>query len=119
VPSPRVNLVRYHDILAPNAKNRDKVVPQKPNAKELEKTRGKSKNRLLWSALLARTFRLQMKVCEHCGGRMRIVAAITDAASIKTYLDGVGVSSRVLKPHPARPPPQTEIEYDEVYQDAF
>lgn len=115
VPPPRVNLVRYHGILAPNAKGRAAVVPKKPNEKELEKTRGKSRNRLLWAALLSRTFRLQMEVCEHCGGRMRAVAAITDAASIKTYLDGVGLPSKTQRPHPARPPPQTEIEYEEVY----
>jgi formylglycine-generating enzyme required for sulfatase activity len=29
---PRVNLVRYHGILAPNAKGRDKVVPKKPGS---------------------------------------------------------------------------------------
>jgi hypothetical protein len=27
VPPPRVNLVRYHGVLAPNAKDRDKIVP--------------------------------------------------------------------------------------------
>jgi hypothetical protein len=60
VPPPRQNLVRYHGVLAPHAKMRAAVVPRKPNEKELEKTRGKSKNRLLWAALLARTFNLQM-----------------------------------------------------------
>ena len=51
-------------------------------------------------------------------GVLANVAAITDAASIKTYLDGVGHSSRIPKPHPARPPPRTEMEYEEVsYQD--
>ena len=98
VPIPRVNLVRYHGILAPNAKNRKKVVPKKPDKEELHKTRGLSKNRLLWAALLKRTFNLNMEVCPHCGGQMRIVAAITDRASIKRYLDGVGLPSEIPGP---------------------
>jgi hypothetical protein len=72
VPPPRANLVRYHGVLAPNAKDRDKIVPKKPDEEELQKTRGKSKNRLLWAALLARTFRLDMETCSHCGGKMRM-----------------------------------------------
>ncbi|MCP4605563.1 MAG: hypothetical protein GY847_34415 [Proteobacteria bacterium] len=73
--------------------------------------RGKSPNRLLWAALLARTFGLTVEVCQHCGGRMRIVAAITDPASIKHNLDGVGLPSEIPEIKPARPPPQLELEY--------
>jgi len=113
VPPPRVNLVRYHGILAPNAKNRDKVVPKKPDEQELQKTRGKSKYRFLWAALLARTFNFDLETCTHCGGKMRIVAAITDAVSIKTYLDGVGLTSEIPEIKPARPPPQMDFEYDD------
>ena len=111
VPPPRQNLVRYHGVLAPNAKLRSSVVPKKPDEKELERTRGKSKNRLLWAALLARTFRLEMEVCAHCGGPMRMVAALTDAVSVKKYLDGVGLCSTIPQIKPARPPPQEEFGY--------
>jgi hypothetical protein len=41
---------------------------------------------------------------------MRIVAAITDHASIKRYLDGVGLPSEVPEVKPARPPPQMDFE---------
>ena len=111
VPPPRANLVRYHGILAPNAKGRGEIVPKKPGEEELRKTRGKSRHRLLWAALLARTFRLDMETCPHCGGKMRIVAAITDAPSIKKYLDGVGENSDPPIPKPARPPPQIEFDW--------
>jgi hypothetical protein len=111
VPPPRINQVRYHGCLAPNAKNRAAVVPKKPSEEELRKTRGASKNRILWAALLKRTFRFDVEVCVHCGGRMRIVAAVTDPASIKRYLDGVGLPSEIPEIRPARPPPQTEFEY--------
>ena len=37
--------------------------------------------------LLARVFRIDVTVCPACGGRMKIVAALTDPASIRTYLE--------------------------------
>lgn len=55
VPPPRQNLVRYHEVLAPNAKLRSSVVPKKPDETERKKTRGKSRNRRLWAALPAPT----------------------------------------------------------------
>jgi hypothetical protein len=112
VPPPRVNLVRYHGILAPHAKDRDKVVPKKPDGEELRKTRGLSKNRLLWAALLARTFGLSVETCPHCGGRMRVVAALIDRASVKRYLEGVGLSADIPVLAPARAPPQMEFDYE-------
>ena len=53
---------------------------------------------------------------------MRIVAAITDRASIKRYLDGVGLPSEIPEIKPARPPPQFEFgyeDYDYEYSDDF
>ena len=53
---------------------------------------------------------------------MRIVAAITDRASIKRYLDGVGLPSEIPEIKPARPPPQLEFgyeDYDYEYSDDF
>jgi hypothetical protein len=115
VPPPRVNLVRYHGIIAPNAKNRAQVVPKKPDKEELKKTRGNCKHRLLWAVLLARTFRLDMETCVHCGGQMRMVAAITDRTSVKKYLDGVGLPSNLPQIAKARPPPQAEFDYEWDY----
>ena len=112
VPPPRTNLVRYHGVLAPHAKNRKAVVPPKPDDEELKKTRGFSKNRILWAALLARTFGLKMETCPDCGGQMRIVAAVTDPASVKTYLEGVGLDSEIPKLKPPRAPPQMALDMD-------
>jgi hypothetical protein len=61
--------------------------------------------------------RLNMEICPHCGGKMRIVAAITDRASIKRYLDGVGLPSEIPEIKPARPPPQLDFEYKDEYDD--
>jgi len=59
VPPPRVNLVRYHGVLAPNAKDRDKIVPSEKDeerASEPEEASRQAKNkyRMSWAALLAR-----------------------------------------------------------------
>ncbi|MBN2526141.1 MAG: hypothetical protein JXR76_07095 [Deltaproteobacteria bacterium] len=40
-----------------------------------------------------------------------MVAAITDGASIKKYLDGVGLPSEPQVPMPARRPPQKEFDH--------
>ena len=58
-----------------------------------------------------------MEVCPSCGGRMRIVASVTDPASIKRYLDGVGLSSELPEIKPARPPPQLDLDYEYEYLD--
>ena len=44
---------------------------------------------------------------------MRIVAAITDPASIKQYLDGIGLPLEIPEIKPARPPPQLDFGYDD------
>ena len=46
---------------------------------------------------------------------MRIVSAITDQASIKKYLDGVGLPYEIPEIKPARPPPQLDLEYEAEY----
>ncbi len=48
---------------------------------------------------------------------MRIVAAITDHSSIKRYLDGVGLPSKLPEVKPARPPTQFDFEYTDEYDD--
>ena len=55
-------------------------------------------HRQRWATLLARGFSSDLSACATCGGRLRIVAALTDAASIRTYLERVGL--------PAMPPPR-------------
>jgi len=48
----------------------------------------------------------------------RVVAAITDRASIKRYLDGVGLPSEIPEIKPARPPPQLDFEYEDTEYEA-
>ena len=55
------------------------------------------------ATLLARVFSSDISECTACGGRLRIIAALTDPASIRTYLEGVGL--------PPRAPPQPQFEF--------
>ena len=41
------------------------------------------RRRLGWAALLARVFSAELSPCAACGGRLRILAALTDPASIR------------------------------------
>ena len=52
-------------------------------------------------------FSSDLSACATCGGRLRIVAALTDAASIRTYLEGIGLPAVP----PPRAPPQPQFEF--------
>ena len=104
VPPPRLHLLRYHGVLAPRARARDRgrIVPAKPVAElaaDGDTSAPPCAHRLGWATLLARVFSSDLSACAACGGRLRIIAALTDSASIRTYLEGVGL--------PAMPPPRT------------
>jgi hypothetical protein len=43
-------------------------------------------SRLEWATLLKRTFSTDARVCPRCGGRMKVRAVVTDAASIGKLL---------------------------------
>src|SRR5262249_54471130 len=82
VPSPRMHLVRYHGIFAPNAKDRPEVVPVPASTVENSATEGAPERlrerRLDWAALLRRVFAVDVLQCPLCDGRMKIVSFITD-----------------------------------------
>ena len=101
VPPPRLNLIRYHGVLAPRARDRSKIVPltaaDEPESQKAMLSPQQRAHRLTWATLLARVFAIDVTRCQECGGPMRIIAALSDPVSIRGYLEGVGL--------PARPPP--------------
>ena len=102
----RFHLLRYHGVLAARARARDRIVPAKPVAEPSAADGSASAtscgHRLRWATLLERVFATDISECAACGGRLRIIAPLTDPASIRTYLEGVGL--------PAMPPPQPQFE---------
>ena len=109
VPPPRFHLLRYHGVLAP--RDRGRIVPAKPDEESTAADRASSAppcaHRLRWATLLARVFSSDLSACATCGGGLRIVAALTDPASIQTYLEGVGLPAMP----PPRAPPHPQFEF--------
>ena len=107
VPPPRVHLVRFHGLFAPNAKLRAKVVPggkkmprpctaSRKSAKspEAEKERRPPKDgtcRIDWAALLRRIFKIDILACGRCGGRMKVLAVIEEQPVIEKILRHLGL----------------------------
>jgi len=87
VPRPRLHLIRFHGVLAPNAKLRAQVVPAGPH----EATGGSELTapepvcahtrpvRMSWARLLKRVFEIDLGHCPNCGGELKIIAAILEA----------------------------------------
>jgi len=121
IPRPRSHLVRFHGILGPAARDRDKVVPSSgpvefggpapvANQREMDTSRLPRFNRLPWAALLKRVYLVDALKCPKCRGRMKILAAVTAPGSVRRILKHLGLPSKAPQLHPARPPPQMEIE---------
>jgi hypothetical protein len=70
VPPPRVNLIRYHGVLAPNAPDRDKIVPQRVASEPPGEDPGPCchhmPQRLAWATLLARVFSIDVTEYPAC-----------------------------------------------------
>ncbi len=75
VPKPRVNLIRFQGVFAPNSKYRVQVTPatrgkgSKPKAPEQAQDRTPRERRaaMTWDQRLKRVFRIDIETCRHCG----------------------------------------------------
>ncbi len=108
VPPPRFHTVRYAGVLAPTSTWRARIVPKPPPEAaagaepEAPKRAGGYRP---WAELLARTFAVDVLACPRCEGRMKLLAMITDPASIARYLAAVGEATEVPRRSPNRGPP--------------
>jgi hypothetical protein len=104
VPRPRLHLIRFHGVLAPNAKLRAAIVPgpaEKPGHDAGEHAHGEPA-RMGWARLLKRVFDLDLDHCPQCGGEFRIIAAIEAPAVIIRILTHLGLPARAPPRSPAR-----------------
>jgi hypothetical protein len=136
VPRPRINLILYHGVLAPRAAWRSAVVRHatsedgrdaaatepvpaphgqcaegQTSAKAAETARSHTRNRL-WADLMRRTFGFDVLACPRCGGRLRLIALIEQAAAIERILRHLRLPARIPAPYPARAPPLAAREPD-------
>jgi hypothetical protein len=128
IPPPRVHRHRYHGVLAPNAPWRAQVtamaagtVAQAPSEaapclppgslaasteERAAETVHRSYVRSLWATLLARIYEVFPLACPHCGAPMRILAFVTDTASVTRILRHFGEPTQPPRVAPARGPPE-------------
>src|SRR5262245_24508508 len=105
VPRPRLHLIRFHGVLAPNAKLRSKIVPAPtPPATETssEGAHAQAPARMNWARLLKQVFDIDVEHCPNCGGALKIIAAIDDPPVIVKILSHLGLSTRGPLRAPAR-----------------
>jgi hypothetical protein len=82
VPKPRVHLTRYDGVLASHSTWRGGITPAgrgttvgRPERPSAERHRA-----LRWAQRLKRVFGIEIERCERCGGAVKIIASIEDAA---------------------------------------
>ena len=109
VPLPRKHQVLYYGVLAPNAVLREAVVASACGGRK-GKPEGQAKN-YTWAQLMERVFAFQLLVCPVCGGRRRVLEAVTDRDAIRAILRNHGLSSELPEPTPAKPNPQLELPF--------
>jgi len=103
VPRPRLHLIRFHGVLASNAKLRPLVVPRGPQVEEQAsevavaggcevETVQVRPHRISWARLLKRVFDIDMQHCPNCGGgELKIIAAILERSVIEKILTHLGL----------------------------
>ncbi len=123
VPKPRVNLTRYHGVLAPNHRWRGLVTPArrgkgiKSTSNAEVRTPAERHAAMTWAQRLKRVFNIDIEVCGHCGGPVRVIVeasnrCIEDQEIIDTILaqlhdkELVTPSLPLMTP-PSRAPPET------------
>ncbi|HEX2873560.1 MAG TPA: transposase [Polyangiaceae bacterium] len=116
VPAPRFHTVRYFGVLAPAAKWRPLIVPKPGPSQATDDAAapcapspcsvapssvGGSRYRP-WAELLRSTFAVDVETCRRCGGRLRLLAVITDLTEVARFLH----HRREPTEPPARAPPR-------------
>jgi hypothetical protein len=118
VPKPRVNLTRYHGVLAPNHRWRGLVTPAKrgKGVKRMSsddvRSHAERHGAMTWAQRLKRVFNIDIEVCGRCGGSVKVIACIEDQDVIDTILAHLRDKEQGTPtlPHLARPtraPPET------------
>ena len=104
VPRPRLHLIRFHGVLAPNARLRAAIVPGPPESEPADEDAHGAPARMNWARLLKRVFGIDIAHCPQCGGALKIIAAIEEPAVIVRILTHLGLPARAPPRSPARPP---------------
>ena len=120
VPRPRVNLTRYHGVLAPNHRWRGAITPARrgkgaPAMKDADHAPRHAA--MSWAQRLKRVFNIDIETCARCGGPVKIIACIEDQDVIDRILAHLrakeaSAPARPLLVPPQRAPPDVERSAD-------
>jgi hypothetical protein len=122
-PPPRLHLVRWNGAFAPNAKIRKDIVLRPEvkkgyaaKCKDHDSADAASPKSKAWSELLKRVFKLDLTICQDCGGKLRYISTILDGLEVTRYLKHVGLDTG---PPPRGPPEggQGELKYETCLED--
>lgn len=117
VPRPRVNLLLYYGVLGARSAWRAAVVAhRRPSADagqaetasvadDVSAAAGRARNPT-WATLMGRAFGFDVLSCPRCGGRLRLVALIGQAAVIERILHHLEEPLAIPRSRPARAPPE-------------
>jgi hypothetical protein len=101
--------VRYAGVLASASPWRSRIAPKPPPEARAGTVESEPPRRAggyrPWAELLARTFAVDVLACPQCQGRLKLLAIVTDLASIARYLAAVGEATEVPRRSPSRGPP--------------
>ena len=119
IPRPRQNMIRFHGIFAPNAKNRPGLkalmppLPEQKPAPDEDKADAGSTTappapdrRRRWAELLRRIFTHDALACPKWQGRMKVVQFVDDPLVISKICDHLGLHTSLPPMAPARASPQ-------------
>ncbi len=92
VPKPRVHLTRFHGLFAPNSKHRGRVTGEAKRNKnqltaiDVPQSCEERRSKMSWAMRLKRVFNIDVTVCRHCQGFVRIIACIEEQPVINKIL---------------------------------
>lgn len=106
VPPPRMNLTRYHGVLAPNYKDRKKVIPKEKKKRLTSKDTLRKDYRTPWAELLKRVFKIDILQCQKCQNKMDLIETVTSPKKIEKILKALNLGEPEVELDPARGPPE-------------
>ncbi len=119
VPKPRVNLIRFHGVFAPNSKYRARVTPARRGKRKkchpvnkTDQTAAEKRASMTWAKRLKRVFNIEIETCNECGGDVRIVASIEDPIVIQkilAHLEDIASSAETALFPDCRDPPSLPV----------
>jgi hypothetical protein len=135
IPPPKRHRLRYFGVLAPNAAlrqavteraglpmdgERSAVATADESQPDAEDTPARTASNFLWAMLLARLYECFPLSCPECGAEMRIIAFVTDSASIQQILHHIGEPASPPQIASARAPPiDQDPQYDPIAPEPF